>query len=115
MKVRLPATPTPATASFPSRPTQYRSTRKYSVWKTIVTSMKLAVLIKCAEMGPLVRSCITVVDPARKGDCPLFTEFARYRRKCCNVANQYTGGRRRRFIPVDGQRPQPSERSSHYH
>ena len=31
MNVRFPAIATPATASFPSRPTQYRSTRKYSV------------------------------------------------------------------------------------
>ena len=28
MNVRLPAMPTPAIASFPRRPTQYRSTRK---------------------------------------------------------------------------------------
>src|SRR2546430_10581665 len=58
MKVRLPAMPTAATASVPSRPTQYRSTRKYSVWKTMATSMKLVVLSRCLVMGPVVMSCM---------------------------------------------------------
>ena len=58
MKVRLPAMPTAATASVPSRPTQNRSMRKYSVWKAMVTSMKPVVLSRCRVMEPVVRSCM---------------------------------------------------------
>src|SRR5688572_1415132 len=48
---------TAATASVPSRPTQYRSIRKYSVWNTMLTSMKLVVLSRCLLIEPVVRSC----------------------------------------------------------
>ena len=56
-KLKFPATPTAATDVVPSRPTQYRSIRKYSVWKTIITSMKLVVLSRWPVSEPLVRSC----------------------------------------------------------
>src|SRR5687768_9148440 len=58
MKVRLPAMATPATDAVPSRPTQYKSTRKYSVWKIIVTSMKPVVFNRCPLIGPVVMSVI---------------------------------------------------------
>ena len=50
--------PTAATASVPRRPTQNRSTRMYSVWKIMLTSMKLVVLRRWPVSEPVVRSCI---------------------------------------------------------
>ncbi len=56
MYIRLPAMPTAATDAVPSRPTQYRSTSTYKVWKSIMSSMKLIVFNRCLVMDPVVRS-----------------------------------------------------------